>query len=208
MSNTINHLKIKELRVKKNLTQKEFYTKAGKLSSFVSLIEKGLLIPPMDLINALSDTYNVPISYFYGQKVVNVEEFKKQRRLAYGHILKNLLIERNITEAEFGKKIGKKGQAINRYKNGKNLPPEKIRDNIEKVLAVKIPLLNINSFLEKENIPYSIDEPEIENIASESTVKYKRTPPPSDNIYIAEINKRLQEQEKRILELEKKLIDK
>jgi transcriptional regulator with XRE-family HTH domain len=69
--------KIKDLRVKKGYTLEELGDKINFNYSNLSKIERGIRPPTLELIEKLSEFYNVPLSYFFGEENPIPEELKK-----------------------------------------------------------------------------------------------------------------------------------
>lgn len=60
-------LKIRELRVEKNLTQKDFAQKIGSTNKNIWAYEKGLAVPPLDVLIEMSNFFECSIDYLVGR---------------------------------------------------------------------------------------------------------------------------------------------
>jgi transcriptional regulator with XRE-family HTH domain len=69
--------KIKELRIKRSLTLEELGEKINFNYSNLSKIERGLRPPTLELIEKLSEFYNVPLVHFFGEEKAIPDELKK-----------------------------------------------------------------------------------------------------------------------------------
>lgn len=67
MENNIFGERIKELRIRKKMTQQELGNKFNMTSTGISYWESGKAIPSMDVINKLSDFFGVTIDYLIGK---------------------------------------------------------------------------------------------------------------------------------------------
>ena len=67
-------LKIKEYREKYNITQTTLANKLGVSKSVVSAYEKGIRNPSYDILNKLSDVFDIPVGEFFDN---NINEIKR-----------------------------------------------------------------------------------------------------------------------------------
>lgn len=65
--------RIKELRLKNNLTQKDIAEKIGLTPTGISYWESGNAVPNYDTLKKLADLFNVSIDYLTGNDVSNCE---------------------------------------------------------------------------------------------------------------------------------------
>lgn len=66
MNNQAFAKRIKELRIKNNLTQKQLAEKVGITSTGVSYWESGVAVPNVDTLTKLSNYFGVTINYLLG----------------------------------------------------------------------------------------------------------------------------------------------
>lgn len=71
MENKVFAERIKDLRIKKKLTQQELGKKFNVTSTGVSYWESGKSIPSMEVITELSDFFGVTIDYLIGKNELN-----------------------------------------------------------------------------------------------------------------------------------------
>lgn len=71
--------KIKELRIKKKLTQLQLAEKLGLAESTISLYESGVRKPSVKVIKKLSDTLSINPDYFFTDNTNGVSEEKKEK---------------------------------------------------------------------------------------------------------------------------------
>ena len=75
--------KVKTLRQRRGLSQKELANKTGHSASFVSQLERNLISPSIDSLVQLSDKLNVQLAYFFPQQTQSVNNstiFRKNQR--------------------------------------------------------------------------------------------------------------------------------
>ena len=72
MENIIGE-RIKELRIKNNMTQQDLANIVGLTSTGISYWESGKARPDSTMINKLSDYFNVSIDFLYGKNNLNNE---------------------------------------------------------------------------------------------------------------------------------------
>ena len=65
--------RLKSIRLKRGLTQKELAAKISKSVSAVSSYESNAQLPPLDVLESIALTLNVSIDY-----LINGEEFQKR----------------------------------------------------------------------------------------------------------------------------------
>ena len=70
-------VRIRQLRIKQNLTQKELADKIGITASTVTKYENGSLEPNISCIKSLYKLFNVTTDYLLGMKVISdIDELK------------------------------------------------------------------------------------------------------------------------------------
>ena len=70
-------VRIRQLRIKQNLTQKELADKIGITASTVTKYENGSLEPNISCIKSLSKLFNVTTDYLLGMKgISDIDELK------------------------------------------------------------------------------------------------------------------------------------
>lgn len=99
MENRIG-VKIKELRIKNNMTQQDLAQVVGLTATGISYWESGKAKPDTLMINKLADYFNVSIDFLYGKNDLD-SELNKDEEL-------NILF-RKATQLEKGKKDKLKG---------------------------------------------------------------------------------------------------
>ena len=72
MNNNLFEKRIKELRIKNNMTQQDLGKIVGLTSTGISYWETGKAIPNMDIMNKLSEYFGVTIDYLIGKE--NLDE--------------------------------------------------------------------------------------------------------------------------------------
>lgn len=68
--------KIRDIRMKKGYTLEELGSRINFNYSNLSKIERGVREPTLELIEKLSDFYDVPLTYFFGEEREIPEELK------------------------------------------------------------------------------------------------------------------------------------
>lgn len=61
-------LRLKELRIEKHLTQRELAKKIDSTDKSIWAYEKGIAIPPLDVLTRLGDYFEVSIDYLTGRE--------------------------------------------------------------------------------------------------------------------------------------------
>lgn len=99
MENMIGE-RIKELRIKNNMTQQDLAQIVGLTSTGVSYWESGKAKPDSTMINKLADYFNVSIDFLYGKNDLN-SELNKDEEMS--------ILFRKATQLEDNKKEKLKG---------------------------------------------------------------------------------------------------
>ena len=73
-------LRVRELRVEKNLTQKELAVSVGVSDKSIWAYEKGIAVPPLDVLIKLANFFECSIDYLAGREddlgVISIESEK------------------------------------------------------------------------------------------------------------------------------------
>ena len=72
--------------------------------------------------------------------------------MSFAKQLKQVMDERQMTQAELAMRIGKGKSSVSQYLSGKNIPKEDVRKKIAEVLDCDFNLVDISNFDESKNI--------------------------------------------------------
>ncbi len=76
--------RIKEIRLKNNLTQKEFARKVHVTNAVISKYENGLSVPSVDCLKSISRSFHISVDYLIGNdtpvETVDISGLKKWQR--------------------------------------------------------------------------------------------------------------------------------
>lgn len=115
--------RIKEMRNKKNLSQKEIADYLHINQSTYSKFELNKATIPIEILNKLSNYYNVSLDYLLKItdnpkiKIINKELYKKK----VGENLKKIRKDKKLYQETLAKEIGTSHSLISEYENGKKL---------------------------------------------------------------------------------------
>ena len=103
--------RLKELRHKKNLSQKDLAKKLNISQQAISLYEKGDREPKLETWQKLADFFNVPVDYLLGiskdSSTLTIDDLNPKEQAAYERITDMLSQEYPQTRPEFNwSKIG------------------------------------------------------------------------------------------------------
>lgn len=120
--------RLKELRIKNNLTLDDIETKTGIKRGTYSNYENNKTEPKIETWQRLADYFNVSTSYLMGLNSNN-----------FGNRIKELRIKNGLSQAELAEKIGVKDNTICQYEKGKRHPNNKIWQKLADCFNVSIP---------------------------------------------------------------------
>ncbi|MBQ8738352.1 MAG: helix-turn-helix domain-containing protein [Clostridia bacterium] len=107
--------KIRELRKKENLTQKDLAKMLYKSESAIRMWELGKSEPDIETLHLLSKIFNVPVDYITGN--TNSRNFFINP-YTLGKKLKDLRKSKNITQEELASELGLERSSIAKYETG------------------------------------------------------------------------------------------
>lgn len=95
--------KIREYRIKNNMTQKQLGDKIGVKNNTVSAYERGVISPEQDMLFEISKVFNISVSELFPPKKNTTDELERALKLANNldakHIeLLNKLIEETLAK--------------------------------------------------------------------------------------------------------------
>ena len=93
-------LKIKQLRLSKNLTQEEFAEKINTDRKTISRAEQGEYRPSGETLEKICIVFNIPISYFYDDSEYKNDSNKDE-------IIRNITAKLNVSDLDKLNKINK-----------------------------------------------------------------------------------------------------
>lgn len=120
--------RLKELRIKHGLNQKEVADALDTTQQAISLYESGKREPKLKTWQKLADYFNVSTSYLMG---LNINSF--------GNRIKELRIKHGLSQDDLAEKIGVKANTICQYEKGKRHPNDKIWQKLADCFNVSIP---------------------------------------------------------------------
>ncbi|MCM1043054.1 MAG: helix-turn-helix domain-containing protein [Corallococcus sp.] len=96
---------IADLRRENNITQEQLGTELGVTNKTVSRWETGTYLPPVEMLQALSDKFNVSINEILsGEKITSVEDYKQQAESNIKTVLGKSVFTMRDKERYFSKK--------------------------------------------------------------------------------------------------------
>lgn len=119
--------RLKELRIKHGLNQKEVADALDTTQQAISLYESGKREPKLKTWQKLADYFNVSTSYLMG---LNINSF--------GNRIKELRIKHGLSQDDLAEKIGVKANTICQYEKGKRHPNDKIWQKLADCFNVSI----------------------------------------------------------------------
>ncbi|MCO6546193.1 MAG: helix-turn-helix transcriptional regulator [Gilliamella sp.] len=120
--------RLKELRIKNNLTLDDIEAKTGIKRGTYSNYENNKTEPKIETWKKLADYFNVSTSYLMG---LNSNDF--------GDKIKELRIKHGLSQGDLAEKIGLTRQAISNYENNERTPNDKIWQKLADCFNVSIP---------------------------------------------------------------------
>ena len=134
--------KIKKIRIDNSLTQEEFGNIICVSRMAVSLYEKGIRKPDVNIVKAISDKFNIPLEFLYEDALHN----KKINKIMIRSLLLILLLSFVTTSSVL---VGRVIYANNKY--GYNIYNDKLKvENSSDICIVKI------NYLEEDNKEYKV----------------------------------------------------
>lgn len=120
--------RLKELRIKHGLNQKEVADALDTTQQAISLYESGKREPKLKTWQKLADYFNVSTSYLMG---LNSNDF--------GNRIKELRIKNGFSQGDLAEKIGVKANTICQYEKGKRHPNNETWQKLADCFNVSIP---------------------------------------------------------------------
>lgn len=139
------HEKLKVLRKKKGLTQKEVARLLGTVQGVYSKWERGVYEPNYENLSMLACIFDVSIDFLLSDYI----EFSKDKYLrmqesyliisnVFPQRLKEIRIKRGLTQTELGEKVGVKQSTFTNWENGKREPNFEIVIKLADLLEVSV----------------------------------------------------------------------
>lgn len=148
--------RFRELRKRAGLTQPELVKQFNELygrnytEAAISQFENDKRMPSIEALKDFADFYGVSIDYLIGLTVGHKPTaIRREKPLTIGERLRELRLERDLTQEEFGKIINKSAQSISNWERGYT-PTVDIGDiqNIAKALGISISCVGHNEGLD------------------------------------------------------------
>jgi transcriptional regulator with XRE-family HTH domain len=150
---------LKELRKRKNITQKELAKVIGVTTGTISHYESRFKNPRYDNLVKISEYFNVTIDFLNGYETKDQEEHQKDIIEIFAEKLKRLRVQRGFSQKELSKKLDIKNSTFYRYESGRHMPSLEILGDICKKLDV-----TPNYFLGYESDTKQLSHEEMEMI--------------------------------------------
>lgn len=139
------HEKLKVLRKKHGLTQKEVARLLGTVQGVYSKWERGVYEPNYENLSMLACIFDVSIDFLLSDYI----EFSKDKYLrmqesyliisnVFPQRLKEIRIKRGLTQTELGEKVGVKQSTFTNWENGKREPNFEIVIKLADLLEVSV----------------------------------------------------------------------
>lgn len=141
--------KLKKLRLSRNITQKRFGEMFGLAESTISMYERDERKPDYDTLIHIADHFDVSVDYILGRessqqsgtfKMENPEPLNGNNQFL-GKRLKQLRIEKKITQLELGKIINVTHVSISGYESGNRFPDISTLERLADYFNVQIDYL-------------------------------------------------------------------
>ena len=138
--------RIKELRHKKELTQKELATMLKLNQTAIGKYERGELEPCIATLQQLADIFDCSIDYIVGRKNnldngSNAVTSLQENTLNISQVIKTLRTEHKLTQKQLAEKIGSSAKNIWAYENGFSNPPLEACVKLANIFGVSIDYL-------------------------------------------------------------------
>jgi transcriptional regulator with XRE-family HTH domain len=150
---------LKELRKRKNITQKELAKVIGVTTGTISHYESRFKNPRYDNLVKISEYFNVTTDFLNGYETKDQEEHQKDIIEIFAEKLKRLRVQRGFSQKELSKKLDIKNSTFYRYESGRHMPSLEILGDICKKLNV-----TPNYFLGYESDTKQLSREEMEMI--------------------------------------------
>jgi len=139
------HEKLKMLRKKQGLTQKEVARLLGTVQGVYSKWERGVYEPNYENLSMLACIFDVSVDFLLSDYI----EFSKEKYLrmqesyliisnVFPQRLKEIRIKRGLTQTELGEKVGVKQSTFTNWENGKREPNFEIVIKLADLLEVSV----------------------------------------------------------------------
>ena len=139
------HEKLKMLRKKQGLTQKEVARLLGTVQGVYSKWERGVYEPNYENLSMLACIFDVSIDFLLSDYI----EFSKEKYLrmqesyliisnVFPQRLKEIRIKRGLTQTELGEKVGVKQSTFTNWEKGKREPNFEIVIKLADLLEVSV----------------------------------------------------------------------
>lgn len=139
------HEKLKMLRKKQGLTQKEVARLLGTVQGVYSKWERGVYEPNYENLSMLACIFDVSIDFLLSDYI----EFSKEEYLrmqesyliisnVFPQRLKEIRIKRGLTQTELGEKVGVKQSTFTNWEKGKREPNFEIVIKLADLLEVSV----------------------------------------------------------------------
>lgn len=166
--------RIKKLRKLNGITQSKLGFLLGVNNTAISKYESGHVKLTDDLLEKLSDIFDVSIDYILHrtdipQSHTDVSTFNTEDQCKLmGDRIKQLRLSANMTQEEFGQKFGIVKSTVSLYENGKSTPNDQIKKNICEYFKISMDYLmgteHIKQSCHESNKYISKQEQQILNI--------------------------------------------
>lgn len=121
--NRIKETRISELRLDKDLKQKEVASKLNVLENNYSKWERGITDIPLYKSNELANFYGCSLDYLFGLSHKNIKTERKVIDLELMRMrLLSLRKEKNLTQEQVSEEIGFHQRTYAHYENGSRIP--------------------------------------------------------------------------------------
>ena len=144
-------IKLKELRLKNNLTQEDIAKKINKSAVAYGYYESGRNEPDIQTLIRLANFYNITIDYLVGNEIPyfsNKNDYTKNRNIK----LKELRLKHEKTQQEIAKDLNLTQNTYSNYEKGKTTPDIQTLIKIADYFHVTV------DYLIGHEVPYLIDK--------------------------------------------------
>ncbi|EMJ5760848.1 XRE family transcriptional regulator [Clostridioides difficile] len=122
--------RLKELRLKRGLTQEQVANDLGTTKVSIGRYENGTREPKSEMLESMSNYYDVSIDYLFGKTdIENYNEIKQPNNSLIGKRIKLLRTEKNIVQKELADKLQINIDTLSKYEN--NLASPKSDDIVK-----------------------------------------------------------------------------
>jgi len=113
--------RLRQLRKEKGLCQKELAEALNVANTTVSIWERGLRKPEMDTLEKVRNYFDVSLAYLLGE---NTGERAGESSVTFAQRLKELRVERGLTQEELAEKLGVTKNTIFVWEKGQRFPDD------------------------------------------------------------------------------------